>query len=237
MKQQRKNARREAWAALCTAVMQVEYLLERAGGQGSDALHAARRKLESEPAYRWLVSQRAYRDALEAFERRIGRGEAERLELVSAIAYAMDASYPSQPPRRALSAGVRHARALESVLLRHAGGEDDAKLLALLGGYVERTREQLRASGRSTGGRQWRFAIDLAHLLLAGCGAAPPSVVRPLLRLAGPAASAERVAALLARARREARSLNGAPAAAVSTPVLERIAIVATGARRSAGAT
>ncbi len=238
---------REDWIALCGAIMRAEYALERLAHRRGvtekargKALEAELKKLELVPAYGWLMRQRAYREAVQAYARHVGGGDGDRFELLSAIVYAMEASYAVEAApgatARARKSAIRYARCLAQLIAAQGAStdspDDDAALLAQLQRYIahNEARGATRAPARSAS-RQLRFGQDMALLLLAGCGAAPPSVIRPLLRLAGPAVRADKLAALLARVRREVEMLEGGKGPRESQAVLHAIEIVPT--RRS----
>lgn len=212
-------------------------------------LAARLRKLEHEPALRWLAAHPAYTTAYAAYARRVGRTEADRFELLSAITYAMEALHADEPEVTApATAGIRrqairHAHELAILVARDGAGferaQDDEPFLAFLQRYITDNEKLARAAPvvRRDPERQLRFGRDVAHLLIAAVGSAPPSVVRPLLRLAGPPVSERDVAALLAQVKREAHILEGRRPVRKQRAVLDRIVIAPTArARKSAGA-
>lgn len=254
MKQGREQDRDDAvptaedWAALCSAVMRCELALEKLAGKGGKAgaakqtraLVARLRKLQHEPACRWLEAHPAYRTAHAAYARRVGRGEADRFELLAALSYAMEALHadepaaPPQPTAAMRRQAIRHAHELAALVARDGAGcehlEDDEALLALLQRLIAHNEKAVRVApttGREPE-RQLRFGKDLAHLLIASVGSAPPSVIRPLLKLAGPPVSERVVATLLAQVRREAQQLEGEPLAREAREILDRIAFAPT---------
>lgn len=243
------------WAALCSAVMRCEVVLEKLAQDASlsedrrrSAFAARLRKLQHEPAYRWLVAQPAYVEALDAFVRRVGADDAARFELLSAVCYSMETLYANEPePEPAATAGtrrlaMRHAGELALLIARDGAGferaENDEALLALLQRYLSDNERLVRAApaARRELTPQLRFGKDVAHLLWAVFGAAPPSVIRPLMRLAGPAVGDKEAAALVARMKREARLLTGKLPARKRRYLLDRIVIAPTKSRRLAGA-
>lgn len=248
----------EDWAALCRAVMRCEVALEKVMAKGgrTPAARSARaiatrlRKLQHEPACRWLLAHPAYRTAAAAYVRRVGDTESDRFELLSAISYAMEILYADEPPASPLVAtaavrrqAIRHAHELAVLVARDGAGfdrpEQDEALLALLQRYIAESEKLARAApvAKREPERQLRFGKDLAHLLYVAVGTAPPSVVRPLLRLAGPPVSERDVSALLAQVRREAQVLEARRPARRNRNVLDRIVIAATARpRKTAGA-
>lgn len=265
VKQTREHAREHArektptphdWAALCGAVMRCEAVLEKlsqdAGmseAKRSAAFAARLRKLEHEPAHRWLAAQPPYQEALAAFTRRVAATDAARFELLSAVAYAMEALYAEEAaPAPAASAStrrqaMRHAGELALLVARDnagfADGEGDEALLALLQRYIADNEKLVRAAPAKSAELtpQLRFGKDVAHLLWAAFGAAPASVIRPLLRLAGPAVSDRDAAALVSRMKREARLLTGKAPSRARRYLLDRIVLAPTSrARKTAGA-
>jgi hypothetical protein len=211
------------------------------------AFAARLRKLEHEPAYRWLVAQPCYTHALEAFNRRVAADDAARFELLSAVCYSMETLYSSDPqPEPAATAStrrqaIRHASELSILIARDGAGFDrsdaDEVLLALLQRYIAENEKNLARIAPAAPREltpQLRFGKDVAHLLWAVFGAAPPSVIRPLLRLAGPAVSDRDVVALLGRMKREARLLAGKAPARKGRYLLDRIVIAPTQKTRKA---
>jgi hypothetical protein len=235
------------WAALCSAIMRCEIVLEKLAQDATlseekrrTAFAARLRKLEHEPAYRWLVAQPCYTHALEAFNRRVAADDAARFELLSAVCYSMETLYSSEPePEPAATAStrrqaIRHANELSILIARDGVGFDragaDEVLLALLQRYIAENEKLVRIAPIAPRELtpQLRFGKDVAHLLWAVFGAVPPSVIRPLLRLAGPAVSDRDVAALLGRMKREARLLSGKAPARKGRYLLDRIIIAPT---------
>lgn len=208
------------------------------------AFAARLRKLEHEPAYRWLVAQPCYTHALEAFNRRVAADDAARFELLSAVCYSMETLYSSGPePEPAATAStrrqaIRHANELSILIARDGAGFDqaDEALLALLQRYIAENEKLARIAPVAPRELtpQLRFGKDVAHLLWAVFGAVPPSVIRPLLRLAGPAVSDRDVVALLGRMKREARLLAGKAPARKGRYLLDRIVIAPTQKTRKA---
>jgi hypothetical protein len=209
------------------------------------AFAARLRKLEHEPAYRWLVAQPCYTQALEAFTRRVAADDAARFELLSAVCYSMETLYSSEREPRPVAAGarrqaIRHANELSILIARDGAGFDEAgadeALLALLQQYIADNEKLLRAAPVAPRELtpQLRFGKDVAHLLWAVFGAVPPSVIRPLLRLAGPAVSDKDVVSLLGRMKREARLLAGKAPARKGRYLLDRIVIAPTQKTRKA---
>lgn len=244
------------WAALCSAIMRCELVLEKLAHDQTlsdekrrSGFAARLRKLEHEPAYRWLVAQPAYQQALEAFVRRVAADDAARFELLSAVCYSMETLCASEPepdaPATASTrrAAIRHASDLMLLIARDGAGFErhasDEALLTLLQRYIADNEKLARVSPQAKRELtpQLRFGKDVAHLLWAVCGAAPPSVVRPLLRLAGPEVSGRDAAALVARMKREARLLTGKAPRRRGRVTFERIAIAPTEKRRPAGVT
>ena len=235
------------WAALCGAIMRCEVVLEKLAHDPAlteekrrTAFAARLRKLEHEPAYRWLLAQPAYVQALDAFTRRVTPDPAARFELLSAVCYSMETLYSSQaePGEPATAStrrqAIRHASELSVLIARDGAGFDgsdgDEALLAMLEQFIADNEKlaRLAPAARRELTPQLRFGKDVAHLLWAVFGAAPPSVIRPLLRLAGPAVSDKDVSALVARMKREARMLTGTAAPRKSRYTLDRILIAPT---------
>jgi hypothetical protein len=235
------------WAALCSAIMRCEAVLEKLAQDATlseekrrTAFAARLRKLEHEPAYRWLAAQSPYTHALEAFTRRVAADDAARFELLSAVCYSMETLYSTEPePEPAATAStrrqaIRHANELSILIARDDAGFDragaDEVLLALLQRYIAENEKLVRIAPIAPRELtpQLRFGKDVAHLLWAVFGAVPPSVIRPLLRLAGPAVSDRDVAALLGRMKREARLLSGKAPARKGRYLLDRIIIAPT---------
>ena len=242
------------WAALCSAVMRCELALEKLAGKGgraaaakyTKALVSRLRKLQHEPACRWLEAHPAYRTAYAAYARRIGRGEADRFELLAAISYAMEALHadepaaPPQPTAAMRRQAVRQAHDLAVLVARDGAGcehvEDDEALLTLLQRLIahnEKAVGVVPATGREPE-RQLRYGKDLAHLLIASVGSAPPSVIRPLLKLAGPPVRERVVTTLLAQVRREAQQLEGERPGREGRDVLDCIVLAPTPRTRKA---
>lgn len=265
VKQTRENAReharekmptRQDWAALCGAVMRCEVMLEKlsqdAGlseARRSAAFSARLRKLQHEPAYRWLAVQPPYQEALAAFTRRVAASDVARFELLSAVTYAMEALHAEEvAPAPAATAStrrqaMRHAGELALLVARDSAGfadhETDEALLALLQRYIADNEKLVRAAPatRAELTPQLRFGKDVAHLLWAAFGAAPPSVIRPLLRLAGPAVGDRDAAALVSRMKREARLLTGKAPSRTGRYLLDRIVLAPTSrSRKTVGA-
>jgi len=235
------------WAALCSAIMRCEVVLEKLAQDTTlsdekrrSAFATRLRKLQHEPAYRWLAAQPAYVQAVEAFARRVAAGDGARFELLSAVCYSMETLYSTElEPGGAATAStrrqaVRHANELSILIARDGagfdGGEGDEELLSLLQQYIADNERLARAAPVAPRELtpQLRFGKDVAHLLWAVFGAAPPSVIRPLLRLAGSAVSEKDVTALLGRMKREARLLTGKAAPLRGRYLLDRIVIAPT---------
>lgn len=252
-----KNIRDKApsahdWAALCSAVMRCEVVLEKIAQDTTlteerrrSAFAVRLRKLEHEPAYRWLVAQPAYIQATQAFVRRVAADDAARFELLSAVCYAMETlfSTESSPVPEATAStrrqAIRHASELALLVARDGAGfersEDDEALLAMLQRFIADNEKLARAAPVAIRELtpQLRFGKDVAHLLYAIFGTAPPSVIRPLLRLAGPAVSDKDVAALVGRMKREARLLTGRAPARKGRYTLDRIVIAPTSKKKT----
>jgi hypothetical protein len=235
------------WAALCSAIMRCEVVLEKLAQDATlseekrRAAFAARlRKLGHEPAYRWLVAQPTYAQALAAFTGRVAADDGARFELLSAVCYAMETFYSSEPePGPAATAStrrqaIRHANELSLLIARDGVGfesaDADEALLSLLQHYIEENERLARVAPAAPREftPQLRFGKDVAHLLWAVFGAVPPSVIRPLLQLVGPAVGDKDIAALLGRMKREARLLGGKAPARKGRYMLDRIVIAPT---------
>jgi len=245
------------WAALCGAIMRCEVVLEKLAQDTTlsdekrrSAFAARLRKLDHEPAYRWLVAQSSYTQSLEAFTRRVAGDDAARFELLSAVCYSMETLYSTEPePEPAATAStrrqaIRHANELSILIARDGAGferpDADEVLLALLQRYIAENEKLARVAPAAPRELtpQLRFGKDVAHLLWAVFGVAPPSVIRPLLRLAGPAVSDKDVFALLGRMKREARLLTGQAPPRRGRYMLGRIVIAPTQkTKKVAGAT
>jgi hypothetical protein len=209
------------------------------------AFAARLRKLEHEPAYRWLVAQPAYTQATDAFTRRVAADDAARFELLSAVCYSMETLYSTEPepePEATASTrrqAIRHASELAILVARDGAGfergEGDEALLTMLQQFIADNEKLARAAPIAPRelNPQLRFGKDVAHLLYAIFGAAPPSVIRPLLRLAGPAVSDKDVAALVGRMKREARLLTGKAPVHKSRYTLDRIVIAPTSKKKA----
>ncbi|MGE5523847.1 MAG: hypothetical protein ACM3SS_09025 [Rhodospirillaceae bacterium] len=252
-----KNIRDKApsahdWAALCSAIMRCEVVLEKIAQDTTlteerrrSAFAARLRKLEHEPAYRWLVAQPAYIQAMEAFTRRVAADDAARFELLSAVCYSMESLYSAESaplPEATASTrrqAIRHANELALLVARDGAGfergEGDEALLATLQRFIADNEKLARIAPVATRELtpQLRFGKDVAHLLYAIFGTSPPSVIRPLLRLAGPAVSDRDVAAVVGRMKREARLLTGRAPVRKGRYTLDRIVIAPTSKKKT----
>lgn len=207
-------------------------------GKRRAAFAARLRRLERLKAARWLASNPSYQVAEAAFVRELGGADAERFELLAAVAYAMDkfhaehpdcGTYASPKVRAAAMSVAAELGNLVGVMgARHETPEDDVALMQSLERYISHNRRMLHAK-RDGRAPYLGFGKDVAHLLLLELGRVPAKVVKPLLRLVGYDADDREVAALAASVKREARGL--APRARPGrkrTYVLDRITIAPT---------